>query len=134
VFRYALRGAESEWALLNDEIEFVRAYLDVERARFGSRLTVDVRLDDDVRGARVPTMVVQTLVENAVKHGVAQVRGPARVRSTPGSRAITSSSRSPTTDRDSSSRRSARPVPRPVVMVWPTSVAASRGTSAPPPT
>jgi signal transduction histidine kinase len=80
VFRYALRGAESEWALLNDEIEFVRAYLDVERARFGSRLTVDVRLADDVRGARVPTMVVQTLVENAVKHGVAQVRGPALVR------------------------------------------------------
>jgi two-component system, LytTR family, sensor kinase len=80
VFRYALRGSESEWALLNDEIEFVRAYLDVERARFGSRLTVDVHLADDVRGARVPTMVVQTLVENAVKHGVAQVRGPALVR------------------------------------------------------
>jgi signal transduction histidine kinase len=80
VFRYALRGAESEWALLNDEIEFVRAYLDVEHARFGSRLTVDVHLADDVRGARVPTMVVQTLVENAVKHGVAQVRGPALVR------------------------------------------------------
>ena len=80
VFRYALRGAESEWALLDDEIQFVRAYLDVERARFGSRLSVDVHLADDVRGARVPTMVVQTLVENAVKHGVAQVRGPALVR------------------------------------------------------
>ena len=43
------------------------------------RLTVDVRLDDHVRGARVPTMIVQTLVENAVKHGVALVRGPASV-------------------------------------------------------
>jgi hypothetical protein len=79
VFRYALRGAESEWALLDDELEFVRAYLEVERARFGSRLTIDVRLGDDVRGARVPTMIVQTLVENAVKHGVALVRGPAAV-------------------------------------------------------
>jgi signal transduction histidine kinase len=79
VFRYALRGAESEWALLDDELEFVRAYLEVERARFGSRLTIDVRLDDEVRGARVPTMMVQTLVENAVKHGVALVRGPASV-------------------------------------------------------
>jgi signal transduction histidine kinase len=79
VFRYALRGTESEWALLDEELEFVRAYLEVERARFGSRLCVDVRLDDDVRGARVPTMVVQTLVENAVKHGVALVRGPASV-------------------------------------------------------
>jgi len=79
VFRYALRGGESEWALLDEELEFVRAYLEVERARFGSRLTVDVRLDDDARGARVPTMIVQTLVENAVKHGVAMVRGPASV-------------------------------------------------------
>jgi len=51
----------------------------VERARFGSRLHIDVQLDQDVRGARVPTMMVQTLVENAVKHGVALVRGPASV-------------------------------------------------------
>jgi anti-sigma regulatory factor (Ser/Thr protein kinase) len=80
VFRYALRGAESEWALLDDEIEFVRAYLDVERARFGARLSVDVRIAPDVRGARVPTMIVQTLVENAVKHGVAEIRGAAVVR------------------------------------------------------
>ena len=79
VFRYALRGAESEWALLDDELEFVRAYLEVERARFGSRLHIDVRLAEEVRGARVPTMMVQTLVENAVKHGVALVRGPASV-------------------------------------------------------
>jgi LytS/YehU family sensor histidine kinase len=79
VFRYALRGGENEWALLDEELEFVRSYLEVERARFGSRLNIDVRLDDDVRGARVPTMMVQTLVENAVKHGVALVRGPASV-------------------------------------------------------
>jgi two-component system LytT family sensor kinase len=79
VFRYALRGGESEWALLDEELEFVRAYLEVERARFGSRLTIDVRLADEVRGARVPTMIVQTLVENAVKHGVALVRGAAAV-------------------------------------------------------
>ena len=79
VFRYALRGAESEWAVLDEELEFVRAYLDVERARFGERLHVEVQLDEDARGARVPTMIVQTLVENAVKHGAASVRGSAVV-------------------------------------------------------
>jgi signal transduction histidine kinase len=79
VFRYALRGAESEWAVLDDELDFVRAYLDVERARFGDRLRTDVRLETGVRGARLPTMIVQTLVENAVKHGAASVRGPASV-------------------------------------------------------
>ena len=79
VFRYALRGAESEWALLDDELDFVRAYLEVERARFGERLHVEVEIEEAARGARVPTMIVQTLVENAVKHGAASVRGPASV-------------------------------------------------------
>ena len=79
VFRYALRGAESEWALLDDELDFVRAYLEVERARFGERLQTEVHLDPGARGARVPTMIVQTLVENAVKHGAAAVRGHASV-------------------------------------------------------
>ncbi len=50
VFRYALRGAESEWALLDDELDFVRAYLEVERARFGERLHVEVHLEEN--GAR----------------------------------------------------------------------------------
>ncbi len=79
VFRYALRGAESEWAVLDDELDFVRAYLEVERARFGERLHVEVHLEEEARGARVPTMIVQTLVENAVKHGAASVRGNAMV-------------------------------------------------------
>ena len=80
VFRYALRGAESEWASLGDELEFVSAYLEVERARFGDRLQVDVSVAAGVRDARVPTMAVQTLVENAVKHGLSELRGPAIVQ------------------------------------------------------
>jgi hypothetical protein len=79
VFRYALRGAESEWALLDDELDFVRAYLEVERARFGERLHAEVEIEEGARGARLPTMIVQTLVENAVKHGAASLRGPASV-------------------------------------------------------
>jgi len=79
VFRYALRGAETEWTMLEDELEFVRAYLDVEQARFGTRLRTDVQVSDAARRARLPTMVVQTLVENAVKHGAATVRGQAVV-------------------------------------------------------
>jgi signal transduction histidine kinase len=80
VFRYALRGGESEWALLDEELQFVRAYLEVEQARFGSRLLAEVHLAENARGALVPTMVVQTLVENAIKHGAAATRGQAIVR------------------------------------------------------
>ena len=69
VFRYTLRRSEREWTPLEEEFEFVKAYLDVEQARFGQRLQCRVTLDDAVKSAVVPTMVVQTLVANAVKHG-----------------------------------------------------------------
>jgi GAF domain-containing protein len=79
VFRYTLRRSESEWTLLEDELEFVQAYLEVEQARFGTRLGFEVVVDPRARSLRVPAMMVQTLTENAVKHGVARVRGDARI-------------------------------------------------------
>lgn len=77
VFRYTLRRSEAEWTLLDEEMDFVRAYLEVEQARFGARLRFQVECDGSLRGARIPAMIVQTLVENAVKHGVAELCGPA---------------------------------------------------------
>jgi two-component system, LytTR family, sensor kinase len=79
VFRYTLRRSEEEWVRLEDEIEFIRAYLDVEKARFGERLQVDIHLEPAARDRTIPAMMVQTLVENAVKHGVASIRGTARL-------------------------------------------------------
>lgn len=79
VFRYTLTRSDAEWVRIEEELDFVRAYLDVERARFGDRLTVGVEMDRPAAACLVPTMAVQTLVENAIKHGVAQVRGSASV-------------------------------------------------------
>jgi LytS/YehU family sensor histidine kinase len=79
VFRYTLRRSESEWASLKEEMEAVKAYLDLEQARFGARLQYRVTLSPGVEEARIPALVVQTLVENAVKHGVATIRGPGRI-------------------------------------------------------
>jgi len=79
VFRYTLRRSETEWARLEDEADFARAYLDVEQARFGPRLAHLIDIAPDVRDRRVPAMMLQTLVENAVKHGVSAVRGEGRV-------------------------------------------------------
>ena len=58
------------------------AYLEVEQARFGERLKVSIDSDDGLGGVRMPAMIVQTLVENAVKHGVASVRGEGRIEIT----------------------------------------------------
>jgi signal transduction histidine kinase len=79
VFRYTLRRSEHEWAPLDQELAFARAYLDVEQARFGRRLEFSIDLDPALRSVLVPSMMLQTLVENAVKHGISQLRTPGRI-------------------------------------------------------
>jgi LytS/YehU family sensor histidine kinase len=56
---------------LGEEWEFVCRYLDVESIRFGDRLRVEADLSDAARDALVPAFTLQTLVENAVRHGAA---------------------------------------------------------------
>ncbi|MGH9719321.1 MAG: sensor histidine kinase, partial [Bryobacteraceae bacterium] len=79
VFRYTLQRSDSEWVRLEDEFEFVRSYLDVEQARFGDRLNVRMEIAAGARAVKVPAMMVQTLVENAIKHGIAGVLGAGRI-------------------------------------------------------
>ena len=79
VFRYTLRRSEREWVPLDEELEAVRAYLDIERTRFGDRLEFTIRAGDEAEEVRIPAMIVQTLVENAVKHGVGAIRVPGRI-------------------------------------------------------
>jgi two-component system LytT family sensor kinase len=61
------------------ELELLQGYLEIERVRFGDRLTVDVEVDDEALGVTVPTLFLQPLVENAVRHGVSPHPGPGRV-------------------------------------------------------
>jgi signal transduction histidine kinase len=79
VFRYTLRRSEQEWAPLDQELAFARAYLDVEHARFGKRLSFEIHADEAAPHALVPSMLLQTLVENAVKHGISRLRQPGRI-------------------------------------------------------
>ena len=79
VFRYTLRKSEKEWVRLDEEIEFVAAYLRVEEARFGERLQVKVTVDPAAAMIPVPSMSIQPLVENAIKHGTSNVEGQGKV-------------------------------------------------------
>jgi two-component system LytT family sensor kinase len=58
-------------ASLREELEIVERYLEIQRARFADRLEVTVDLAPDVADARVPLLIIQPLVENAVRHGLA---------------------------------------------------------------
>ena len=70
LFRYILRRAEKEFVPLGEELEMAEAYLDIERARFGDRLRVETRIDPRSRQQLIPNLILQPLVENAVKHGL----------------------------------------------------------------
>ena len=69
MFRYVLAGSERELVPLNEELAFVNGYLEIERARFGDRLRVSRRVDPQVLHVPVPSLILQPLVENAVRHG-----------------------------------------------------------------
>ena len=69
LFRAALGALEGE-STLGEEIRLARMYLDIESMRFGKRLKVEWDLDEAVNVARVPPLLLQPLVENAVRHGI----------------------------------------------------------------
>ncbi|MGB3543755.1 sensor histidine kinase [Rubrivirga sp.] len=68
--RLTLSRGEVTEVRLADEVDFARRYLDIERVRFGDRLRVAFDVDADALGAHVPPLLLQPLVENAVRHGV----------------------------------------------------------------
>jgi sensor histidine kinase YesM len=70
-----VRQSDREWVSVAEEIEFVRSYLEIEQMRFGERLQVRIDVETGAQNIRIPAMVIQTLAENAIKHGIAQVRG-----------------------------------------------------------
>ena len=61
---------------LRRELELLDLYLDIERIRFADRLTVEFAVDQEASDALVPPMVLQPLVENSLRHGIAQREGP----------------------------------------------------------
>jgi two-component system LytT family sensor kinase len=69
--RMTLDRPDVEEVPLADEVEFVRRYLEIEQVRFGERLLVKIDVDEDAWTARVPALVLQPLVENAIRHAVA---------------------------------------------------------------
>jgi signal transduction histidine kinase len=79
IFRYLLQSENRSFVTLEDELDIADAYLDIERARFGERLEVDFVVDEAVRHHVVPTLILQPLIENAVRHGVSQKVGGGKV-------------------------------------------------------
>jgi two-component system, LytTR family, sensor kinase len=79
LLRTGLSNELPDEVTLEREIDFLGRYLDIERIRFGERLTIRMEVDDDTLGASVPNLMLQPLVENAIKHGVSAKEGPSTI-------------------------------------------------------
>ncbi|HUP42731.1 MAG TPA: histidine kinase [Thermoanaerobaculia bacterium] len=79
LLRRALDGGDRQEVTLAEELSFVEGYLEIERTRFGDRFAVRLRVEDGVRGALVPSLILQPLVENAIRHGIARATRPGRI-------------------------------------------------------
>jgi two-component system, LytTR family, sensor kinase len=80
VFRHVLLYSDRQLTAVSEEIEFLRTYLRIEEVRFGDRLGVRMDVDPDVFSARVPSLILQPVVENAIKHGLAPKIGPGHLQ------------------------------------------------------
>ncbi len=78
-FRASLVGDPSEDVRLEEEIRLQRLYLEIEQVRFPVRLRLAIDLPDDLRDALVPGLILQPLIENAVKYGVSRSRRPVTI-------------------------------------------------------
>lgn len=79
LLRSSLDQSEERLLSLEKEVEFVRRYIDVEKVRFGDRIEFVVEIDAKAAAADVPALILQPLIENAIKHTVARSTGTIRI-------------------------------------------------------
>jgi signal transduction histidine kinase len=77
--RLTLKSSDAPIVDFQQELEFLKCYLDIEHIRFQDRLTVDLDIDPNALTAMVPNLILQPIVENAVKHGVARQTYPGHI-------------------------------------------------------
>jgi two-component system, LytTR family, sensor kinase len=75
LLRYSLKHARQQFVTLEAEISFIKDYLAIEKIRFGNRLKIEIDVSPETLSINIPSLLLQPLVENAIKHGVAKKRG-----------------------------------------------------------
>jgi LytS/YehU family sensor histidine kinase len=74
LFRLSISTSSEQFHTLKEELELVKTYLSIEKARFQERLKFEIICDDQLLGFMVPRFLLQPLVENAIKHGTSKLR------------------------------------------------------------
>jgi hypothetical protein len=79
LLRVVLDNEEKPLVSLQQELDFVRQYLEIHQVRFGDRLLVHWDVDSNAQRLDVPTLLLQPLVENAIEHGISKSKGPGEI-------------------------------------------------------
>lgn len=75
LLRRVLEGSERQLVPLAEELSFAERYIELQRMRFGDRLTATIEVPVELYGALVPSLILQPLIENAIRHGIEQREG-----------------------------------------------------------
>ncbi len=79
-FKYSINREQQQFTSLAEELNAVSTYLDIEKVRFGNKLNFEIDCPDELKAFQIPRLLIQPLVENAVKHGVSQITDDGLIR------------------------------------------------------
>lgn len=77
--RGTIRKDHKQWVSLEEELNYLKMYLDIERVRFGHRLQVEIESSTDIGDSKLPQLLIQPLLENAIKHGLYGLTGEVKI-------------------------------------------------------
>ncbi|MBC7624479.1 MAG: histidine kinase [Aeromicrobium sp.] len=80
--RASLDALNNDWSTVRVEMELARAYLEIAKLRMGSRLSTDLQMDDGAADIKIPPLMLQTLLENAIQHGLEPKVGKGSIHAT----------------------------------------------------
>ena len=78
--RGTLKKEETQWVTLQEELQYLQLYLDIEKVRFGNRLATEISVDENAAGSKLPALLLQPIVENAIKFGLYDTTGETVIR------------------------------------------------------
>lgn len=78
--RGTLKKEETQWVTLQEELQYLQLYLDIEKVRFGNRLTTVIECDEVTKEMKLPALLLQPIMENAIKFGLYDTTGETVIR------------------------------------------------------
>jgi sensor histidine kinase YesM len=78
--RGTIKKEETQWVTLQEELQYLQLYLDIEKVRFGNRLATEIKVDEETHYLKLPALLLQPVVENAIKFGLYDTTGDTVIR------------------------------------------------------